>query len=82
MRENALQQDKRFYAVWKILGETHRAGVHVGIGATAYHGLVALAGPMGSLRWRRCANLAEAVNCYLAEAPAHGAALTVSFCHW
>ena len=82
MRENATQQDKRFYAVWKVRGETHHAGVHVGIGAAAYHGLIALAGSMGSLRWRRCASLVDAVNCYLAEAAAHGAALTVSFYHW
>ena len=82
MQANALQQDKRFYAVWKVRGETHHAGVHVGIGASAYHGLIALAGSMGGLRWRRCSSLPDAVNTYLAEAGAHGASLLVSFFHW
>ena len=71
--------DIRFYAVW---GEVPviPTGVHVGIQAGAYHGLLSLVGGnFGRVRFKRCPSKEEAIVFYLKQ---RKEARVVPTCSW
>ena len=58
----AAHDDVRFYAVWGPATVFH--GVHVGVGAAAYHGLCDAAGGFSRLSWTRADTRAAAAELY------------------
>ena len=58
----AAHDDVRFYAVWAPATVSH--GVHVGVGAAAYHGLCHAAGGFSRLSWKRADTRAAAGQLY------------------
>ena len=74
---------KRYYAVWKFPGHDEHVGVHAGVGASGYIGIIGLNGGFGgSLRFKKFGSMAEALRAYAKGAPHYEAPPAARFIPW
>ncbi len=78
-------QDVRYYSVWRVRQQPGYKGIHVGVGRSGYHALMAIAGNqnhIGGIAFKMCLSLEDALDLYHEERERRGAPPTPGFWYW